>query len=445
MTGDETPARKSRWAPSDQPVVLPRNFPSMVPTTLKDEEMDALVIRLRIDEITTKLVSGQLDLDFSDDRSPSPDPTYDGQGKRTNTREMRERDALHRERHLLVQKALMLSSHFRPPPDYRPVILRKTKKIFVPVDKFPDYNFIGLIIGPRGLTQKEMEKESGAKIAIRGKGSVKEGKGRSDTRASMYSEDEKLHVLITADSDESLNKASALIEKLLTPLEEGKNEHKRNQLRRLAEINGTLRDNTRLAREFEKEEEGMGIVYCKICNENSHPTRDCPLRNNASDVPDSFDRRNQFRNQMAELEEMSTDFNDRIAELESSLYGVYEQFMREIGLEPSPPARPSGQSRGNPPPPPSSSSSSSFPDDGDMQDEGSFNPRSAHGGQGGNPPPPPSRHSLPFGSSPSPSPYGPPSSSFSGSPYGPRGGGGGGGRGGPPSHSSPYGPSSSWH
>ena len=33
-----------------------------------------------------------------------------------------------------------------------------------------------MAIGPRGNTLKNMEKETGAKIIIRGKGSVKEGK-----------------------------------------------------------------------------------------------------------------------------------------------------------------------------------------------------------------------------------------------------------------------------
>ena len=44
-------------------------------------------------------------------------------------------------------------------------------------------NFIGLIIGPRGNTLKKMERETGAKIMIRGKGSVKEGKGKSQVAA----------------------------------------------------------------------------------------------------------------------------------------------------------------------------------------------------------------------------------------------------------------------
>ena len=41
---------------------------------------------------------------------------------------------------------------------------------------FLGYNFNGLVIGPRGNTHKRMEKETGAKIVIRDKGSVKEGR-----------------------------------------------------------------------------------------------------------------------------------------------------------------------------------------------------------------------------------------------------------------------------
>lgn len=89
-----------------------------------------------------------------------------------------------------------------------------------------------------------METESGAKIAIRGKGSVKEGKGRSDAaHASNLEED--LHCLIMADTEEKVVKAKALIHNVIetaASIPEGQNELKRNQLRELAALNGTLRD-----------------------------------------------------------------------------------------------------------------------------------------------------------------------------------------------------------
>lgn len=52
-----------------------------------------------------------------------------------------------------------------------------------------------------------MEKETGAKIIIRGKGSVKEGKvGRKDGQP-LPGEDEPLHAYITATNPECVKKA----------------------------------------------------------------------------------------------------------------------------------------------------------------------------------------------------------------------------------------------
>ncbi|KAK2039398.1 hypothetical protein LZ31DRAFT_85750 [Colletotrichum somersetense] len=73
---------------------------------------------------------------------------------------------------------------------------------------------VGLLIGPRGNTLKKMESESGAKIAIRGKGSVKEGKGRSDA-AHASNQEEDLHCLIMAETEEKVNKAKKLIHNII--------------------------------------------------------------------------------------------------------------------------------------------------------------------------------------------------------------------------------------
>lgn len=59
-----------------------------------------------------------------------------------------------------------------------------------------------------------MESESGAKIAIRGKGSVKEGKGRSDA-AHTSNQEEDLHCLIMADTEEKVIKAKKLIHNII--------------------------------------------------------------------------------------------------------------------------------------------------------------------------------------------------------------------------------------
>lgn len=59
-----------------------------------------------------------------------------------------------------------------------------------------------------------METESLAKIAIRGKGSVKEGKGRSDA-AHTSNQEEDLHCLIMADTEDKVNKAKQLIHNVI--------------------------------------------------------------------------------------------------------------------------------------------------------------------------------------------------------------------------------------
>lgn len=90
-------------------------------------------------------------------------------------------------------------------------------------------------------------------------------------------DDDELHVLVSADTQDSLERAVEMVKSLLTPVDEAKNEHKRAQLRELAEINGTLRDQTWL-------EAGGGFdwnpanVQCAVCGDLSHITADCPLK-----------------------------------------------------------------------------------------------------------------------------------------------------------------------
>lgn len=66
------------------------------------------------------LRSGELGIPKNqEDRSPSPEPVYDSQGKRLNTREVRQRTKLEAERHKLVQEMLKLNPEYKPPLDYK--------------------------------------------------------------------------------------------------------------------------------------------------------------------------------------------------------------------------------------------------------------------------------------------------------------------------------------
>ena len=148
-------------------------------------------------------------------RSPSPPPTYDAHGRRTNTREVRYRKKLEDERIRLVDRAMKNDPNFRPPVEYHQQkrSQRPSEKVYIPVKEFPEINFFGLLVGPRGNSLKKMERDSGAKISIRGKGSVKEGKARPEQYAEDAEED--LHCLVTADSPEKVAACVKMINKVI--------------------------------------------------------------------------------------------------------------------------------------------------------------------------------------------------------------------------------------
>ncbi|ONK77786.1 uncharacterized protein A4U43_C02F10600 [Asparagus officinalis] len=268
-----------------------------------DPEVQSLNARLL--EISRLLQSG-LPLDDRPEgaRSPSPEPIYDNMGIRINTREFRARERLNKERQEIISQLIRRNPAFRPPADYRPPKLQK--KLYIPMKEYPGYNFIGLIIGPRGNTQKRMEKETGAKIVIRGKGSIKEGRlGQKRDLKPDPAENEDLHVLVEAETQEALDAAAGMVEKLLQPVDEGLNEHKRQQLRELAALNGTIRDDEfcRLCGEPGHRQYACPArtstfksdVLCKICGDGGHPTIDCPMKGTGKKMDD------EYQNFLAEL------------------------------------------------------------------------------------------------------------------------------------------------
>ncbi|KAI9894895.1 MAG: hypothetical protein M1814_000115 [Vezdaea aestivalis] len=287
--------KRNRWGDaSENKAANLTGLPTMITANMTNEQLEAYTLHLRIEEISQKLRINDV-VPADGDRSPSPAPQYDNQGRRVNTREYRYRKRLEEERHKLIEKAMKAIPNYHPPSDYR----RPTKtqeKVYVPVNDYPEINFIGLLIGPRGNTLKNMESESGAKIAIRGKGSVKEGKGRSDA-AHTSNQEEDLHCLIMADTEDKVNKAKKLIHNVIetaASIPEGQNELKRNQLRELATLNGTLRDDENQAcqncgqighRKYDCPEQRnfTANIICRVCGNAGHMAKDCPDRARGSD------------------------------------------------------------------------------------------------------------------------------------------------------------------
>ncbi|XP_052830704.1 KH domain-containing RNA-binding protein qki.L isoform X4 [Octopus bimaculoides] len=127
-----------------------------------------------------------------------------------------------------------------------------SQKLYVPVKEHPDFNFVGRILGPRGMTAKELEQYTGCKIMVRGKGSMRDKVKEELNRGKPNWEhlNEELHVLITVEDTRNraeikLQKAVEEVKRLLVPAPEGEDDLKKRQLMELAIINGTYRDTSK--------------------------------------------------------------------------------------------------------------------------------------------------------------------------------------------------------
>ncbi|ROW03106.1 hypothetical protein VMCG_05781 [Cytospora schulzeri] len=326
--------RRSRWGPKSQASGFADPV-TAITAAMTAEQLEAYVMIFRIEEISQSLQTDCTDrTNNSRARSASPPPEYDASGRRTNTRERRQRQRLEDERQRLVDAALKTFDDYRAPRDLRSSQQRNgliKEKVFIPVMDFPTLNFIGQILGPRGQSLREMNAESGANIVIRGKGSAKEGSSRCH-RTTTTTDDmqEPLHCLIAADSQQKVDKARGLINRVIENvicMPEDQNERKRGQLRQLAQLNGTSRDDEHQVcqncgqhghRRYAclEPKRFAANITCRICHNAGHLSRDCPDRRGTSNnVPPWRRERMAMR-------------------LESDLTGGdrdFEQFMLELG------------------------------------------------------------------------------------------------------------------
>jgi splicing factor 1 len=197
-------------------------------------------------EVERKIRAGEFtDTRPEQERSPSPPPIYDAHGVRLNTRDVRMKENMGRRRNTLIEELIKEDPKYVVPPDYKPE--KKVRKVPLELAQ------MGLVIGPRGNTQRRMQDETNTRISIRGRGS-----GSREGRGSACDE-EPLHVMIIGDHDADVEKAVGLVERCLVPLEDEINEHKKAQLRELALINGTLK-----------------TAFCGMCGESGHTQIECP-------------------------------------------------------------------------------------------------------------------------------------------------------------------------
>ncbi|KAK6934684.1 STAR protein, homodimerization region [Dillenia turbinata] len=131
------------------------------------------------------------------------------------------------------------------------LIVKRTIRIDIPVEKFPNvwFNFVGRLLGPRGHSLKRVEASTDCRVLIRGRGSIKDPAREEMMRGKPGYEhlNEPLHVLVEAELpveivDSRLMQAREILEDLLKPVDESQDFFKKQQLRELAMLNGTLRE-----------------------------------------------------------------------------------------------------------------------------------------------------------------------------------------------------------
>lgn len=129
--------------------------------------------------------------------------------------------------------------------------VKKILRLEIPVDSYPNFNFVGRLLGPRGNSLKRVEASTGCRVYIRGKGSIKDPGKEEKLRGRPGYEhlDDPLHILIEAELpanivDTRLRQAQEIIEELLKPVDESQDYYKRQQLRELAMLNSGLREDS---------------------------------------------------------------------------------------------------------------------------------------------------------------------------------------------------------
>jgi len=290
-TFEEGPKRKSRWSeckvakkgkrwglPDDKPY---KPLPYVdLPIGLTAVEIDQFLREQRLEDLHRKIQGHEMEDVDADIRPPSPPPVYDKAGNRLNTRDIRIRKAMTAEYNRLIRFMIKHVDGYLPPVDWKPAKL--LKKIIIPIEKFPQAPFMGVIIGPRGVNHKRLQETTGCKIFIRGRDIG--DKWQSDEEAAMPQ-----HVHIEGETEEQILTAERLIEPLLNP-ESPEFEYARTHgMQQLAMVHGYSLNKAEQrcgicgalghlgyeCPETNVQNYKMANVICSICGDKGHVAADC--------------------------------------------------------------------------------------------------------------------------------------------------------------------------
>lgn len=327
--------RKSRWSeckvakkgkrwgmPDDKPY-KPLCYVDL-PMGLTEKEIDQFLREQRLEDLHRKIQSHELEDHDPDIRPPSPPPVYDKSGARVNTRDIRIRKSMTSEYNRLIRYMIKNVEGYLPPIDWKPAKL--LKKIIIPIEKFPQAPFMGVIIGPRGVNHKRLQDTTGCKIFIRGRDIG--DKWQSDEEASMPQ-----HVHIEGETEEQIVAAERLIEPLLNP-ESPEFEYARTHgMQQLAMVSGFSLNKAEQrcgicgalghlgfeCPETNNQNYKMANVVCTICGDRGHVAADCKKAAEAN-KRENVDWKQQAERK-AEMEKNFGDMMNDIGNMDMNMQG----------------------------------------------------------------------------------------------------------------------------
>ncbi|XP_056291940.1 KH domain-containing, RNA-binding, signal transduction-associated protein 2 [Pseudoliparis swirei] len=124
--------------------------------------------------------------------------------------------------------------------------IKLSERVLIPIQQYPKFNFVGKLLGPRGNSMKRLQEETGVKMSILGKGSMRDKGKEEELRKSGEAKHDHLrndlHVLIEvfAPPGEAYSRMSHALEeikKFLVP--DYNDEIRQEQLRELSLLNGS--------------------------------------------------------------------------------------------------------------------------------------------------------------------------------------------------------------
>ena len=283
----------------DNPAAL-REQKTRLAATLNINETDEksqkiYLLRLQIQDCSSRLNRPDLGIPENPrDRSPSPEPVYNSQGVRINTRIDRTKNQLISQRNNAITKLKEIDPEYQPPSAFKYKNASLEEKVIIPADEHPHINFVGLILGPRGKQLEEIKEETKCQIIVRGKGSLRSGMtGIKKDGTKVDALDDPLHAWIQGTTAEDVKKAAKKIQDLIdmeiyNPDCEQMVALRAKHMHDLAVLNGTLKEYEvkclncgRMGHQTWQCGDGKSFtsaVICSACGGVGHLTKDCRQR-----------------------------------------------------------------------------------------------------------------------------------------------------------------------